>query len=403
MANKAGSSVAPLRLHAKLSPLAELARNLHWTWDPDCQALFAAADPAGWKRSEHNPVKMLKGLKAPRQKRLVEDAKFMAHLRRCGRTLRSYLSAKTWYREKYGRRFKDSIAYFSMEYGLCEALPIYAGGLGVLAGDHLKSVSDLGIPLVGVGIFWKQGYTRQLLDGAGHQVDRFKTLEPADTPAHPIMDRTGRRLRIKLPIGGEKVVVQGWRVDVGRMPLVLLDTDAPGNNPRACQMTRRLYSGDRDTRIRQEILLGVGGWRFLQAMGMRIGVCHLNEGHAAFAALERIAELMKADGCTFAQAKRHVAATDVFTTHTPVPAGNETFQVDLLRRYVGHYAGLLGLDDNAFIDLGRVHPGDHGEQFGMTPLACRTSDRRNGVSALHGAVARRMWKDLWPKKKAADV
>ena len=390
-------------LHPDLFPLVDVARNLYWAWNAEFQALFTTVAPPAWKRTAHNPIKMLKGLGRRRQAQLLADVKFMAAMRRCRHALRSYLRAKTWYQEKYGRRLKGKIAYFSMEYGLCEALPIYAGGLGVLAGDHLKSASDLGIPLVGVGIFWKQGYTRQLLDANGRQVDRFQTLNPEDTPLREITGPSGRPLRIKLPVGPDALTVRGWQLDVGRIPLILLDTDLAVNRPRDRQMTRRLYSGDRDTRIRQEILLGVGGWRFLRAMGLPIAVCHLNEGHAAFVALERIAERIRTEGASFAQARRCVAATNVFTTHTPVPAGNETFEVDLLDKYMGRYTRLMKIDKPAFINLGRVQAGNEREPFGMTPLACRTSDRRNGVSALHGAVARSMWKELWPKRKIENV
>ena len=403
MAKTRKTRAAIANLRPELSPLVDLARNLYWTWNADCRALFSAVDPPSWKRTEHNPIKMLKGLSPKRQDRLLADAGFVASMRRCEHALHRYLRAKTWFQKKYARKFKRQIAYFSMEYGLCEALPIYAGGLGVLAGDHLKSAGDLGIPLVGVGIFWKQGYARQQLDKSGRQVDRFKTLNPQDTPLREITGRSGRPLRVRLPVGADVVAVRGWRLDVGRVPLILLDTDLAQNKPSARWMTRRLYSGDRDTRIRQEILLGVGGWRFLRAMGLPITVCHLNEGHAAFVALERVAEMIEAEGCTFNQARRRVAATNVFTTHTPVPAGNETFEVDLLDRYMGRYAALMRIDKSAFVDLGRVEAGNDKEPFGMTPLACRMSGRRNGVSALHGTVARRMWKDLWPRRRLEDV
>jgi glycogen phosphorylase len=390
-------------LRPELGTLLELARNLRWAWDSECQALFETVDPAAWHRTEHNPVRLLHGLSPTRQDVLIADHRFMAAMRRCGWALRQYLGDKTWWQRKYGTRLQGQIAYFSMEYGLCESLPIYAGGLGVLAGDHLKSASDLGLPLVGVGVFWKQGYTRQWLDKGGRQVDRFCTLRPEDTPLHEITEAAGQPLRLALQVGTARVVVRGWQLDVGRIPLVLLDTDLPENSPKTRRMTQRLYSGDRDTRIRQEILLGIGGWRFLRAMGLPVAVCHLNEGHAAFVALERVAEQMETAGASFLKAQRGVAATNVFTTHTPVPAGNETFAVDLLRRYVGHYAARMKLAPAAFLDLGRVEAGNDGEAFGMTPLACRMSDRRNGVSALHGAVARQMWHDLWPAQKLAAV
>ncbi len=389
----------PAGLVAELAPLGELARNLYWTWNAECGAALAQADPTEWAKSAHQIIRILNNVGAARQAELTRDVRFMARLRRCTYALRHYLESRTWFQENYGAAGAGTVAYFSMEYGLHESLPIYAGGLGVLAGDHVKSASDLGVPLVGVGILWKQGYVRQRLDGAGRQVDEFRTLAPEDTPLREIADGAGRPLRMALPVGAEVVSVRGWRLEVGRVPLVLLDTDVPENKPKARQMTRRLYSGDRDTRIRQEILLGVGGWRFLRVMGLPIAACHLNEGHAAFAVLERVAEVRETEGCTFAEARRRVAATSVFTTHTPVPAGNETFAVRLFEKYMGGYAERMGVDRAALADLGRVKPGDKKEPFGMTPLALRMCDHRNGVSKLHGAVARRMWSEVWEERQ----
>jgi starch phosphorylase len=290
-----------------------------------------------------------------------------------------------------------------MEYGLHESLPLYAGGLGILAGDHLKAASDLGLPFVGVGICWQRGYTRQRLDGYGRQQDAFARLPVHDTPLKEIQLRTGRPLRVEVPIAGDSVLVRAWRVRVGRIPLILLDTNLPENTARHRRMLDVLYSGDRETRFQQQILLGIGGWRVLRALDVPVAACHLNEGHAGFLSLERIAERMKRSRDTFAGALRYVRDTTVFTTHTPVPAGNEVFDPTLVDRYFAGYARQFGLTPEEFRGLGRVRPSDSREAFGMTPLALRTSRYANGVSALHGQVARRMWKGLYPRKRLSEV
>ncbi|HUU82038.1 MAG TPA: alpha-glucan family phosphorylase [Phycisphaerae bacterium] len=386
-----------------LAPLCELAYNLWWSWDAGAGALFESIDPGLWAAVEHNPVALLRGLSTARQRELAADRRFMAELRRTHRRMRAYLRARTWFRRQHGRKAHGCIAYFSMEYGLHESLPVFAGGLGVLAGDHFKSAGDLGLPLVGVGMFWRQGYTRQRISPAGRQSDAYDRLSPDNLPLTKARSRAGRPLRIRIPMGANTVVARAWRLDVGRTPIYLLDTHLPVNPPGQRKLTHRLYSGDRDTRIRQEMVLGIGGWRLLRALGLPVLGCHLNEGHAAFCSLERVAEIMLDTGCDFAPAARRVAAATVFTTHTPVPAGNETFDPKLVTRYFKRECQRFGITTDELLALGRVGSDNEDQAFGMTPLALRLAGRANGVSRLHGQVSRQMWHDLWPKRSVDRV
>ncbi len=386
-----------------LAPLGRLARNLWWTWTPEAAALLRDADPKTFAACGNNPLTTIARLTPARLARLAADVSLVGRLRAAERGLRDYLRDRTWYSARYGPKSDAFIAYFCMEYGLHASLPLYAGGLGVLAGDHLKSASDLGVPLVGVGIYWRHGYVTQRIDRQGRQTDHFLPLPVEAAPLVEVASASGRPLRVPLAIGDERVQVRVWRLDVGRVPLFLLDTDLPANAPRIRQLVSVLYSGDRDMRIRQEILLGIGGWRALRAMGIPVGVCHLNEGHAALLSLERIAERMESRGESFRQALRHVRDTSVFTTHTPVPAGNEEFDPLLVDRYLSGYARRLGLGREAFHDLARVRPGSRSEAFGMTPLALHTCRWCNGVAALHGRVAREMWQAAYPVRRAENV
>lgn len=385
-----------------ITTLLSVARNLWWTWNPDAIALFDDANHDAFIKSDRNAIVALKKITPARRKQLAKDADFVKRTKAVATDLRRYLRAKTWYTQQHGRA-KGNIAYFCMEYGMHESLPLYAGGLGVLAGDHLKSASDLGLPLVAVGIYWKRGYTRQHINRAGQQTDEFRTLSPDNTPFELLTQKSGKPLRLQVKTDRGVITAGAWRCDVGRIPLYLLDTDIPENAPRDRKLTHVLYSGDRDTRIRQEILLGVGGWQLLEALKIKVACCHLNEGHAAFCSLERIAEQMKSAGQTFMQATKTVADTTVFTTHTPVPAGNETFTTKLVDAYFKSMPKRLNMTAGELHDLARVKPGDEAEQFGMTPLALRTSKFANGVARLHGQTARKMWKPMFPKKKLASV
>jgi glycogen phosphorylase len=395
-------STKPLRPEVMAS-LHELAGNLWWTWDSAAPRLFESVDPELWVATGHNPVVMLRRLGQRRQQQLAVDRAFIGEVRQARQRMRAYLRGRTWFQRQCGRRARGPIAYFSMEYGLHESLPMFAGGLGVLAGDHFKSASDLGLPLVGVGIFWRQGYTRQWIDAAGRQVDRFDRLRPEDLPVSEVMGPNGRPLRVKIPVGRETVVARAWRLDVGRTCILLLDTNLPENAPRHRSLTDRLYSGDRDTRIRQEIVLGIGGWRLLQLLGWRAAGCHLNEGHAAFCCLERAIVKMLEKDCGYAEACRLIAPTTVFTVHTPIPEGNEVFAPQLVKEYVGPHARHFGVPVAELLAAGRVDPHDASEPFGMTPLVLRASDHRNGVSRLHGEVSRKMWQALWPGRRTERV
>lgn len=403
----AGLAAPAPRTNAAPSPiwadLESLARNLQWAWTPQAPALFAELDQDLWQECEHNPVRLLQQLKPARRRALESDRVLRTRVSGLRRRMKNYLAAATWFERQPGAPAAGHVAYFSMEFGLHESMPIFAGGLGVLAGDHLKSASDLGLPLLGVGMFWREGYTRQVINAVGTQSDRFDRRRPDELPIRLVTDRSGKPLRISVPVNSDTVVAQAWRLDVGRLPLFLLDTHLPENPPRHRKLTDRLYSGDRDTRIRQEMVLGIGGWRLLRELKLPVTVCHLNEGHAAFCAVERMAALIEGEGLDFTAAARRVAETTVFTTHTPVADGNETFDPALVARYLRRYVEKLGLDFAEFASLGRIDPTDATEPFGMTPLALRLSAYRNGVSRLHGQVSRAMWHGLWPSRPVDKV
>lgn len=403
MAKHTRRKVAHQAAEDVFSLLEELAANTWWSWHPRAVELFERLDPKRFHACDQNPVVTLRKLSAPRRNAIRRDSAYLAEVKRVLAEQRRDLRRKTWFEASPGKRAKGTIAYFCMEYAVHESLPFYAGGLGVLAGDHLKSASDLGIPLVAVGIYWRQGYTRQRIDAKGEQRDAFPNLAPENTPLVEVTARSGKPLHIKIPLEKRTLTARAWQMDVGRVPLYLLDTDLPGNAPADRKLTHVLYSGDRDTRIRQELLLGVGGWRLLRALGISVTCCHLNEGHAAFLSLERIAERMGEHGESFKTALTGVRNTSVFTTHTPVPAGNEEFDPKLAERYLAGYLKRLGISRDQLHDLARVRPGDLKENFGMTPLALRTSRYANGVAALHGQVARSMWKPMFPGSKVSAV
>ncbi len=378
----------------ELQPLGELARNLWYSWNLRAVELFIRLSPEGWEASNRNPVLMLSTLPQSVLEAAAADESFVAAVQRVHDQMAIYVASDGWYRNEHADDEDMRVAYFSLEFGLDVALPLYAGGLGVLAGDHLKSSSDLNIPLAGVGLLYAQGYFRQALNLDGWQQENYPVNDWFTAPVQLVRDRDGRAVRIELDMAGEPVAARIWRAQVGRIPLFLLDSNVQENSPRAREITSTLYGGDRDLRIRQEILLGVGGIRALEALGISPTVCHMNEGHSAFLALERIRRLMTRDGLTFAEAREQVNASTVFTTHTPVPAGNEVFEPDLVRRYLEPLATELGLSWADFAALGQ-QPGQDHPEFGMTVLALRTADFANGVSKLHGDTSRRMWQHLW--------
>ncbi|MCM2359411.1 MAG: glycosyltransferase family 1 protein [Geobacteraceae bacterium] len=382
-------------LPEELAALQRIAYNLWWSWEPEAVELFTRLDPDLWQATRHNPVEMLGILQQVTLEGLKSDEGFMSHLAQVDEKLREYLCASTWYEKSYRGEKTLHAAYFSMEFGLHESLPVYSGGLGVLAGDHLKSASDLGIPLVGVGLLYRQGYFRQYLNIEGWQQEFYPENDFYNLPLRLEKDDSGAPRLFELDLQGRRVKVQIWRVQVGRVPLYLLDTNLDENAPEDREITTRLYGGDQDMRIRQEILLGIGGIRALRLLGIEPNVCHMNEGHAAFLALERIRLLMEQEKLRFSEAREAVRAGNVFTTHTPVEAGIDHFPADLLEKYLGRYYRGMGLSREEFLGLGRQNPRNHHETFCMAVLALRLASHSNGVSRLHGEVSRKMWRNIW--------
>ncbi len=383
-------------LPEKLQPLLDIARNLWWIWNPEAIFLLRRVDPDLWDRFQHNPVAVLGSLSAERVDELLRDAAFLAHLERVKTELDRYLQLRTWYDVEHGDLKSRTIAYFSAEFGLHECLPLYSGGLGVLAGDTLKSASELGLPLVGVGLAYRYGYFRQYLNHDGWQQEEYWVNDFHNMPLVLETDAAGRPVVMDLDCFDHPVAVRVWRVSVGRIPMLLLDTNLPQNRPEDRELTSKLYGGDNEMRIRQEVLLGIGGMRALAGLGIAPAVCHLNEGHSAFLSLERIRTLMQERRLPYDVAFELVRATNVFTTHTPVPAGNDVFPRELVARYLRRIADDLGLGLDGLMGLGRQDPADGAEPFCMTVLALRMSRFANGVSALHGKVSRRMWRRIWP-------
>lgn len=381
-------------LPKELAGLQRIACNLWWSWEPEAIELFKRLDPELWRLTRHNPMEMLGNLQQATFESLMVDEGFMSHLAQVEEMLHEYLASRTWY-QRHGNP-GTRIAYFSMEYGLHESLPIYSGGLGILAGDHLKSASDLGLPLVGVGLLYRQGYFRQYLNLEGWQQEIYPENNFYNLPLHLEKEPDGKPMLLDLELPGRTVKVQIWRVQVGRVPLYLLDTNLEENSMADREITTRLYGGDQEMRIRQEILLSIGGVRALRRLGVEPNVCHMNEGHAAFLALERIRILMEEKSLNFREAMEAVRGGNVFTTHTPVEAGIDHFPPDLLEKYLGHYYRCLGLSRDEFLSLGMPYPRRGNESFCMAVLAMKLSSHSNGVSELHGQVSRRMWADVWP-------
>jgi starch phosphorylase len=384
-------------LPERLKALEELAYNLRWSWDHETISLFRRLDRQIWAGSGHNPVLMLGSLAQERLQELAQDEAFLAHLDTVVAGLRDYAaSTRTWYQKQYGPPSRPLVAYFSLEFGLTESLPIYSGGLGILAGDHLKSASELGVPLIGVGLLYQKGYFRQYLTSDGWQQERRPSNDFSVMPLRPVYADDGTPVRISLELSGRTLVLRPWHVQVGRVLLVLLDTNIAENSPDLQDITGELYGGDSEMRIRQEIVLGVGGIRSLLALGLRPRVFHMNEGHCAFLGLERIRQLMHEQRVSFREALEIVAASGIFTTHTPVPAGIDVFSPDQIECYFASFRETFGLTREEFLDLGRVQPGRTDEFFNMAVLAIRTASVVNGVSRLHARISRAMWRNLWP-------
>lgn len=387
-----------------LSALETLATNLRWTWHPPTQDLFASVDPEVWSRVGGDPLRLLAEVPAERLQRLARDEDFLARTRAVDDDLRRYLTVPRWYQQRRdeGSALPSSIAYFSMEFGLTEALPNYSGGLGVLAGDHLKSASDLGVPMIGVGLLYRSGYFRQELSEEGWQVEHYPVLDPRGLPLRPVTDAGGEAVRVRIAMPGQRTLhARIWKAQVGRVPLLLLDTDVPDNDEDLRSVTDRLYGGDADHRIKQEILAGVGGVRAVRTYCELTGhpspeVFHTNEGHAGYLGLERIRELLEDPGLSFDEAVAAVRAGMVFTTHTPVPAGIDRFPVELVRHYFddgSEHALLPGVPIDRVLELGAEKNPD---MFNMAHMGLRLTQRANGVSRLHGGVSRKMFSNLWP-------
>ncbi|MBN3869307.1 alpha-glucan family phosphorylase [Nostoc sp. JL33] len=390
-------------LPPRLEPLRRLAQNLHWDWNVDTKDLFRRLDSDLWESTHHNPVLMLGTISQSRLLEVVEDEGFLAQMDRADRQLEDYLQERTWYQKQREQKPKECYAYFSAEFGLVDCLPVYSGGLGVLAGDHLKSASDLGLPLVGVGLLYQQGYFAQYLNADGWQQERYLMNDFYNMPLHLERNPDGSELRIAVDYPGRKVYARVWRVQVGTVPLYLMDTNIEPNNTYDHDITDQLYGGDIDMRIHQEIMLGIGGVQMLKALGLKVTAYHMNEGHAAFSALERIRLLIQEEGLNYAQAKQVVASSNIFTTHTPVPAGIDLFAPDKMLYYLGYYAEIFGLPKEQFLGLGRENTGDLSGPFSMAVLALKMATFSNGVAQLHGVVSRQMFQGLWKKVPVEEV
>lgn len=384
--------------------LEELARNLLWSWQPDGWLVFRDLDPKLWQRCRHNPIAFLDTISPQTLEKRAQKLGLTSRIHNAHRKLVDYLGGHgPGGRMLSGPLHTRPVAYLCAEFGLHESLPIYSGGLGILAGDHMKASSDLGIPLVGVGLFYPMGYFQQSIGADGWQQEEYGRTEVQMLPLTKVLGDDGEPVEIQIEMGPDRVKAHIWRAPVGRNQLLMLDSDVPGNNPDDRLLTSQLYGGDQRVRIRQEILLGVGGVRALNALGITPGVYHLNEGHSAFAAFELIITHMEREGIYFEEARERVARQTVFTTHTPVPAGHDRFPIQLFEDMLGWMRPRLGLDHREFHGFGRIDLNNPNETFCMTVLALKMSRYRNGVSNLHGEVSRQMWRDLWPGREVRDV
>ncbi len=382
-----------------------VANNLWWMWQPEVTNLFRDLDPIRWRQLDHNPIALLKEFTPERLDQRATEMVLYSRIHHSYRQLKAYLSSysETWSATNAGVLGAKPVAYFSAEFGIHESVPIYSGGLGVLSGDHIKSASGLGIPLIAVGLFYGQGYFKQQLNEEGYQTEDYVDTKVENLPVQHAFDQYGKPLVVCIDTREGKLFAQVWLMHVGRVRLYLLDCDVDGNSPEDRELTARLYGGDERTRIRQELVLGVGGVRALNALGITPGVYHLNEGHSAFAPLEAIRQQMDEDGQTFDDALRNVAQSTVFTTHTPVPAGHDRFDAELVEEHLGPLRDALGISYDQLMGLGRVEPQNTRESICMTVLGLKLSRKANAVSQLHGHVSRRMWANLWPWRAEEEI
>ena len=405
---EAANQVAPVVSEARtldrfIAPAQErlwaLARNVWWSWDPDCVSLFRDLNPTRWRQLNQNPIALLNEMPLGEIERRATELVLHSRINYVYRRQQEYLLAdRTWGAANAGILRPRPVAYFSAEFGMHESLPIYSGGLGVLSGDHIKSASDLDIPLIGIGLFYGQGYFLQRLDKSGWQQEEYLETDVNQLPMQPAIGANGKPVIVEIRTRGGSIRAKVWRVKVGRVDLLLLDSNVAGNAPEDLETTSRLYGGDSRTRIRQELLLGVGGFRALKAMGVTPGALHLNEGHSGFAVFEAIRNRMEEEGIDFDTAASQIAREVVFTTHTPVPAGHDRFHAELIEEHLGPLREQLGLSQENFMGFGREHSTDQQEPFCMTVLGLKLSRHANAVSSLHGEVSRSMWWGLYPGK-----
>ena len=397
-------SLSELSAQTLYDKCVTVARNLWWSWHPEVTNLFRDLDPIRWRQLDHNPIALLAEFTPERLEMRAAELVLYSRINHAYRRLKEYLSAKqTWSTTHASVLGAKPVAYFSAEFGLHESVPIYSGGLGVLSGDHIKSASGLGVPLVAIGLFYDQGYFKQHLDIDGYQSEEYLDTKVENVPMEPALGIDGNHLVVKIDTRNGPLRAKVWLMRVGRVNLYLLDCDVDSNRPEDRELTSRLYGGDHRVRIRQELVLGVGGVRALKALGISPGVLHLNEGHSVFATLEAIRERMEEDGISFDEALREVAQRTVFTTHTPVPAGHDRFDGGLIEEHLGPLRDQLGISFQQLMGLGRVEPHNEGESFCMTVLGLKLSRRANAVSALHGHVSRRMWAHLWPWRVEEEI
>ncbi len=396
----------PIRdLPAGLEALAELALDLRWTWSHEADALWERIDAEAWNRTR-NPWTILQDISHERLRALAADNAFVGEVERLAAARQAYREAPSWFSSTHGASALSGVAYFSMEFGLGEGLPLYAGGLGILAGDFLKTASDLGIPVIGIGLLYQEGYFRQLIDAAGAQHEAYPYNDPGSLPIQPARDAEGGWLHIRLDLPGRAVALRVWQALVGRVRLYLLDANVPFNNTADRGITGKLYDAGSEIRILQEVVLGVGGWRTVEALAPEVEICHLNEGHAAFAILERIRATMRRSGLSFWEAMWATRAGNLFTTHTPVAAGFDRFAPELFAkfaRYLEDFLAEVGIPLEELVGLGRVGPNDGNEPFNMAYLALRGSMHSFGVSRLHGRVSRRLFQPLFPRWPEPEV
>ncbi len=386
-----------------LRALKKLAMNFRWTWHHETRELFRSIDKDLWDTSHHNPIDFLYAIDREKLGRLAKDQVFLAKLKACETDLDDYLAAETWYSKQPDRVENERFAYFCAEFGVSEGLPIYSGGLGILAGDHLKAASDLGLPLVGVGLLYARGYFRQQLNPDGWQQEIYPQYDFYGMPLTLIKNGNNDPLRVEVEFPDRTVTCQIWRADVGRIQLYLLDSNVLENEPSDQGITDTLYGGDEEMRIRQEMILGIGGMRALKALGIDPTVCHMNEGHAAFLSIERIRQFMIDQGCDFKTARQVIVNGNVFTTHTPVPAGFDLFHKELLEKYMGKLVTASSLSFDDFLRLGKIDAENQGEAFNMAVLAMENANYVNGVSKLHAKVTRSMFHSRWPDYPEDEV